>query len=60
MSPLNEFGPTYSAANQPSWRALRRHDVKIVLVDYAPILRRIFAPTPRCPRHTIWDFGNDS
>jgi hypothetical protein len=31
----------YSAANLPSWRALGRHDVKIVPVGYAPILSRI-------------------
>ena len=31
----------YSAANLPSWRALKRHDVKIVPVGYAPILSRI-------------------
>jgi len=31
----------YSAANLPSWRALRRPDVKIVPVGYAPILSRI-------------------
>ena len=31
----------YSTANLPSWRALGRHDVKIVPVGYAPILSRI-------------------
>lgn len=31
----------YSVANLPSWRALGRHDVKIVPVGYAPILSRI-------------------
>jgi hypothetical protein len=31
----------YSAANVPSWRAIGRHDVKIVPVGYAPILSRI-------------------
>jgi hypothetical protein len=31
----------YSAGNLPSWRTLRRDDVKIVPVGYAPILSRI-------------------
>jgi hypothetical protein len=39
----------YSAANQPSWRALKRSDVKIVPVGYAPILSRI----PKAERQDI-------
>jgi hypothetical protein len=31
----------YSAANVPGWRALGRHQVKIVPVGYAPLLTRI-------------------
>lgn len=34
----------YSAANLSSWRALGRHNVKIVPVGYAPILTRIAKP----------------
>ena len=39
----------YSAANLPTWRALGRHDVKIVPVGYAPILSRI----PKAARQDI-------
>ena len=39
----------YSAANLPSWRALKRPDVKVVPVGYAPILSRI----PRAVRQDI-------
>ena len=34
----------YTAANQPTWRTLGRHEVKIVPVGYAPILTRIPKP----------------
>jgi hypothetical protein len=37
----------YSAANLPSWRALKRPDVKIVPVGYAPILSRIPNAAPQ-------------
>jgi hypothetical protein len=39
----------YTPANVPSWRALGRHQVKIVPVGYAPILTRI----PKAPRQDI-------
>jgi len=39
----------YSAANLPSWHALKRPDVKVVPVGYAPILSRI----PRAVRQDI-------
>jgi hypothetical protein len=41
----------YTAANVPSWRALGRHQIKIVPVGYAPILTRFpkrRARTSRC------------